>query len=262
MGADRWHDGGGYQAFVGRWSRRVAERFLPWLDVGRGAVWVDVGCGTGVLTRAILDLEDPASVVGIDPSTAFLSTARTSVRDPRVAFVEGTGNALPESSASADVVVGGLVFNFIPDLDGALGEMRRVARPESTIGGYVWDYAGEMQLLRRFWDAAVDLDPAAAMLDEGRRFPICRPEALEVAFRAAGLEEVAVTAIDVPTVFRDFDDLWTPFLGGVGPAPGYAMSLDAAARERLRVRLDRTLLREVDGSIDLIARAWAVRGRT
>ncbi len=248
MGEDRWHDGPGYEAYVGRWSRRVAERFLPWLDVGRGAAWIDVGCGTGVLTRAILDLEDPDSVVGIDPSAAFLGAARTSIRDPRVSFVVGASDALPEGSASADVIVGGLVFNFVPDLRAALVELRRIVRRESPIAGYVWDYAGDMQLIRLFWDVATDLDPAAAALDEGVRVPICRPEALEAAFVAAGLGEVAVSAIDIPTVFESFDDYWSPFL-------------DSAARERLRNRLDSTLPREPDGSLELTARAWAVRGR-
>jgi SAM-dependent methyltransferase len=259
---DPWHESTGYEAYVGRWSRRVAERFLPWLDVGRGAAWIDIGCGTGVLTRAILDLEDPDSVVGIDPSKAFLSAARTSIHDRRVSFVEGTADAMPEASASADVIVGGLMLNFIPDLGRALSEMIRVGRPKSTIAGYVWDYAEGMQLIRLFWDAAAALDPTAAELDQGVRFPLCRPEALESAFVGAELEEVAVSAIDIPTVFPSFDDYWTPFLSGVRSAPAYVMSLDPAARERLRSRLDETLPREPDGSIELTARAWAVRGRT
>ena len=262
MGVDHWRDGPGYEAYVGRWSRRVAERFLPWLDVGRGAAWVDIGCGTGVLTRAILDLEDPDSVVGIDPSSAFLSAARTSIRDPRASFVEGAADAMPEATASADVIVGGLMLNFVPDIGLALAEMRSVVRPESLIAGYVWDYAEEMQLIRLFWDAAVALDPAAAQLDQGVRFPLCRPEPLEAAFVDAGLEEVAVSAIDIPTLFRSFDDFWRPHLVGVSSAPAYVVSLDPAARERLRSRLDSTLLRAPDGSIELTARAWAVRGRT
>lgn len=262
MGAERWTDGAGYEAYVGRWSRRVAERFLPWLEVSRGATWIDVGCGTGVLTRTILDLEAPESVVGVDPAPAFLATARTSIRDPRVVFLEATAEALPEGVGSAEAVVAGLSLNFIPDLPAAMAELRRVARREAVIAGYVWDYAEDMQLLRTFWDAATDLDPNAGPLDEGVRFPLCRPGPLEAAFVAAGLTEVAVIPIDIPTVFRGFDDYWTPFLGGVGPAPGYVAGLDPAARERLRSRLDWTLPREPDGSIDLTARAWAVRGRT
>jgi SAM-dependent methyltransferase len=262
VAVDHWQDGPGYDSYVGRWSRRVAERFLPWLDVGRGAAWVDIGCGTGVLSRTILELEDPDSVVGVDPSSAFLSAARTSIRDPRVMFVEGAAEAMPLAAASADAVVGGLMLNFVPDVGRALAEMRRVVRPESVVAAYVWDYAGEMQLIRRFWDAAAALDPAAAELDQGARYPICRPEALEAAFADAGFEEVAVSAIDIPTIFEDFDDYWAPHLRGVSTAPRYVVSLDADARERLRTRLESTLRTEPDGSIALTARAWAVRGRS
>jgi SAM-dependent methyltransferase len=260
-GSERWHDGTGYESYVGRWSRRVGERFLSWLQVHFGADWVDVGCGTGVLTRSILEFSDPHTVIGVDPSRRFLLAARTATRDTRVEYLEGEGEQLPLDDHSVDVVVSGLVLNFIPDLAAALQEMRRVSRPEALIAGYVWDYAGEMQLMRRFWDAAIALDPAAADLDEGVRFEIARPEALRAAFEAARLQNVEVLGIEVPTVFSDFDDYWTPFLSGVAPAPSYAMSLDEGARERLRDLLDRTLPRESDGTIDLVARAWAVRGR-
>jgi len=114
--------------------------------------------------------------------------------------------------------------------------------------------------MRIFWDAAAALDPAANELDEGRRFPICRPEPLAALFRGADLRGVEVRAIDVPTVFRDFDDYWAPFLGGQGPAPGYVMSLSEEARATLRDRIRATLPTAADGSIALTARAWAVRG--
>jgi hypothetical protein len=117
-----------------------------------------------------------------------------------------------------------------------------------------------MELMRCFWDAAVALDPAALDLDEGSRFPLCRPEPLAQLFAEAGLQRVETRAIDVPTVFRDFDDYWKPFLGGQGPAPGYALSLDEARRGALRERLHSRLPVSQDGSIQLMARAWAVRG--
>src|SRR5260221_13015842 len=165
MARDHWQDGSAYEGYVGRWSRLVAERFVPWVGIERGATWVDVGCGTGVLTRAIADLASPASVVGIDPSSAFLRAARASLRDSRVEFIEGSGGALPVPDESSDAVVSGLVLNFIPDLGPALTDMRRAARREGRVAGYVWDYAGEMQLLRTFWDTAAALDPEAGELD-------------------------------------------------------------------------------------------------
>jgi hypothetical protein len=133
-------------------------------------------------------------------------------------------------------------------------------RSGGTIAVYVWDYAGEMRLIRHFWDAAIELDARAADLDEGRRFPICNPRALEALFHDSGLRDASSRAIDVPTRFQDFSDYWNPFLGGQGPAPGYAMSLSEEARSRLRDHLRERLPIAADGSIDLIARAWAIRG--
>jgi hypothetical protein len=152
------------------------------------------------------------------------------------------------------------VLNFVPQPDEAVAEMRRVARPGATVAAYVWDYAGMMQLMRHFWNAAAALDSAAAELDEGKRFPVCAPQPLEHLFRVQGLKEVCTRAIDIVTHFRDFDDYWNPFLGGQGPAPGYAMSLSEDKRARLRERLRASLPAATDGSIPLVARAWAVRG--
>jgi hypothetical protein len=136
-----------------------------------------------------------------------------------------------------------------------------VAIPRSgVVGIYVWDDADRMDLMRYFWDAAFALDPAAQSLDEGRRFPMCRPEPLMSLFRDAGLQAVAVRAIDVPTRFGNFDDYWSPFIGGQGPAPGYAMSLSEEHRVRLRERLRATLPAAPTGAIDLVARARAVQG--
>jgi SAM-dependent methyltransferase len=160
----------------------------------------------------------------------------------------------------ADLVVAGLALNFVPDIGAALAEMRRVAAPGAVIGAYVWDYGGEMQLIRRLFDAAIALDPDAEHHDEGKRFPICAPGGLRSALETAGLRDVVDDAIEIPTVFRAFDDFWTPFLGGVGPAPAYVVSLNEDARVRLRERLRSTLPTETDGSIHLVARAWAARG--
>ena len=168
---------------------------------------------------------------------------------------------LPFGDAEFDRVVSGLVLNFVPDHSRALAEMARVARPGGEVALYVWDYADRMELMRKFWEAAAALDPRAAELDEGRRFPICKPEPLRRLFEATALSDVQTREIDVPTVFRDFDDYWTPFTGGQGPAPGYCVSLDENARAALREHLRGSLPVREDGSIHLVARAWAVRGR-
>jgi SAM-dependent methyltransferase len=253
--------GAAYEAYVGRWSRRVAERFLPWLEVPRGADWVDVGCGTGNLTRAILEFEDPSSVVGVDPSSSFLAAAKAALHDSRVSFVEGVAEQLPVGDGRADAVVAGLAIAFFEDAGRGLREMRRAARAGGLVAGYVWDYAGEMQPIRWFWDAAVAVDPAAAAVDQGRTCTLCRPDPLLEAFVAAGLGDVEVVPIEVPARFQDFDDYWMPFLGGVGEAPRYLASLDEAHRAALRYRLDTTVPRDSDGAIEALVRAWACRGR-
>jgi SAM-dependent methyltransferase len=259
--ADVWASGDAYEPYVGRWSRAVARQFLTWLGVPPGGRWLDVGCGTGALSGAILEVADPFEVVGIDPSAEYVAYARRRVPDPRARFVVGDARDLPFTSGAFAGVVSGLVLNFLSDPAVAAAEMVRVARPGDTVAAYVWDYAGGMELMRRFWDAAVALDPAARELDEGERFGgICRPEILTDLFRNAGLRRVEARALDVPTLFRDFDDYWTPFLGGQGPAPGYAVSLDEDRRAALRERLRAGLPVAADGSIPLNARAWAVRG--
>jgi hypothetical protein len=137
--------------------------------------------------------------------------------------------------------------------------MKPLAAKGGIVAACVWDYAGEMQFLRHFWDAAVELDSAARQYDEGERFPICSPSALEAAFREAGLSRVTVAALEVATRFQDFDDYWMPFVGGPGPAPGYLASLDAQKQQCLKRRLAGKLSRNEDGSIALTARAWAAR---
>jgi SAM-dependent methyltransferase len=259
--AGPWAGAASYEAYVGRWSRAVAPRFLAWLEVPPGRAWLDVGCGTGAVTAAVLDSCSPASVVGVDPSPAFLASARAHVPDDRAAFRAGDAQALPLDDASVDVAVSGLVLNFVPNRAAALAEMRRVVRAGGTVAAYVWDYADGMQLIRSFWDAAVELDPAARDLDEGRRFGDCRPEPLRDLLHGAGFGDVVVEGVVVPTVFTDVDDYWAPFLGGTGPAPAYVASLGEEQRSALRDVLGARLVPASDGSIRLSARAWAVRGR-
>ena len=258
---DNWQRGNPYERYVGRWSRLVARPFLAWLDVPGGRRWLDLGCGTGALCAAVASQCAAASITGIEPSEGFLRVARESLPSG-VTLVQGGAAAIPLADGAVDVVVSGLVLNFIPDVAAALREVARVAARGGTFGTYVWDYSGKMELMRYFWDAAVDLDPGAATLDEGTRFPLCRPEALSTLVANAGFHGTEVTAVDVATDFMDFEDYWDPFLGGQGPAPSYVMSLDEAARSRLRDRLRERLPRRPDGSISLVARAWAVRART
>ena len=259
-GQSVWAGGSAYEPYVGRWSRLIAREFIDWLEIPPLARWLDVGCGTGALTETILAISEPENITGIDPSDGYLGVAREQVTDDRVSFEIADARKLPVESGVYDAVVSGLVLNFLPDITTGVGEMVRAAREGGRVGAYVWDYASKMELMRYFWDAAVELKPEDRDMDEGVRFPICRPEALSNLFQQAGLKDVAVQHLDVPTQFSDFDDYWSPFLGGQFPAPDYTMSLSEDDRVQLRERIREALPVKSDGSIELIARAWAVRG--
>jgi SAM-dependent methyltransferase len=257
---DSWASGQGYESFVGRLSRLVAPGFLAWLGVPPGARWLDVGSGTGALTEAILACCAPVQVVGVEPSDAFRLYAEERVPDPRASFLPGDARALPVDDDLFDAVVAALVLNFVPDMPAALAEMRHAVRPGGTVAAYVWDYAGGMAMLTTVWDAAVALDPAVAPMHEATRFPSNHPDPLRALFAGAGLRHVAVEGIAVLVDLATFDDFWSPFLAGTGPAPAYVATLDDAGRSALRDAVRARLPIGEDGSMHLTARAWAVRG--
>ncbi|MDH4036046.1 MAG: class I SAM-dependent methyltransferase [Candidatus Krumholzibacteria bacterium] len=257
---DRWAAGSTYEDFMGRWSRKLAPRFVAWLGIPAEQHWLDVGCGTGALTRAICENSRPASVLACDPAAPFIEYARKHVSDERVSFVVAGVGGLPARPDGYGGIASLFAMNFFPDAGAAVEEMRSLATPGATVSACVWDYADGMGFLRRFWDAVVALDPAACARDEGARFPLCKPDALEDVFRNGGLDGVRCEPIEITTEFADFDDYWRPFLGGTGPAPSYVASLDEDARAALANALEKSLPRSAQGRIALSARAWAVRG--
>lgn len=256
---DAWQAADGYDAYIGRWSRLIAPKFLDLLAMPPELDWLEIGCGTGALSAAIVGRCAPKSLLGIDPSENFLASAREAVTDARAKFRKGDAQALDLPAASRDVVVSALVLNFVPDRAKALDEMKRVSRSGGTVAFYVWDYpGGGLEFLRAFWTQAVRLDEKARELAESRRFPFCTPEGLAAMADDAGLSHVRCQALSTPTTFRDFDDYWRPFTLGAGPAPGYVAALPDGAREDLRAALEASLPRAPDGSIPMKARAWAV----
>ena len=256
---DRWEGADAYERFMGRWSRELARSFVSWLGVPPGLHWLEVGCGTGALTSQILEIGRPASVRATDASEQYVAHAGAELSDARVEFVAASADELPAREPGYDLVASSLVLNFLPDPIAALREMRSLAARDGIVAACVWDYAEGMEFLRRFWDAAVALDPSARRYDEGERFPICSPSGWEAAFRVTGFTRIEIEALEVPTRFQDFDDYWIPFVGGPGPAPGYLASLSPREQRELEERLAATLPRDEDGAIALTARAWAAR---
>lgn len=249
-----------YERYIGRWSRMIVPKFLAFVSARPKAAWLDVGCGTGALVRGILDRCDPLRIEAVDLSSAFLDAARAAIADRRVRFATADACSLPYERETFDAVVSGLVLNAVSDQTAALSEFTRAAVPGGVVGVYVWDFDREMQMLRYFWEAATALDPHADEPDPSNAFAICKPDRLAEALRNVGLERVTVEAIDAVTHFRDFDDYWAPFLRGAAPGPAYVASLTPERRDALRERLYKLLPIAGDGSIPLIARAWAARG--
>ena len=259
---DRWTSGAHYDQWMGRWSRLLAQEFLDWLDLPAGLGWLDVCCGSGMITEAIVEHNAPASIVGVDASPDQISFARQQRAYPNVTFEIADAMVLPFPDSSFDVAVCGLGLNFLPSPAGALEEFRRVTRPGGTIAVYVWDYAEGARFLREFWDAAIAIDRKAATFDQARRFPMCAQEGLRELFEQAKLKDLTVHALDVVTRFSSFDDYWQPLLTGQGSAPGYLATRDQQIQSAIRERLRAVLPANAHGAIELPARAWAIRART
>ena len=257
---DLWELGEAYELFMGRWSRPIAQAFLRWLGAAENGRWLDVGCGTGALSELIGQWSQPQHVTGIDFAAGFIQYARQFHPEAIYDFRVGSALDLPVNDNWYDWVVSGLAPNFFPEPQTAVNQMHRAAKPGGTVALYVWDYAGEMQMLRYFWDAATALDPQAAALDEGKRFPVCQPAPLAELFHAAGLVEVTVRPLEITAVFPHFDDYWHPFLGKNGPAPSYVAALTPTQQSALATQLQQQLPIQPDGTIPLTLRAWAVRG--
>ncbi|MGA8305526.1 MAG: methyltransferase domain-containing protein [Candidatus Acidiferrales bacterium] len=261
MKIDKWTSGAHYDQWMGRWSRLLAQGFLKWLDLPAGLHWIDVCCGSGMVTEAIIERSKPASVVGVDASAAQIRFACEHRADSRVTFQIADATALPFADSSFDVAVCGLGLNYVPNAGRALEEFRRVIRAGGSVGAYVWDYAHGVRFVREFWDAAIAIDSEAASFDQALRFPMCSQEGLRSLFEQAKIEEIAVRALDVVTRFIDFEDYWEPLLTGQGSAPNYLAARDEQIRAAIRERLRATLPRNNEGAIELPARAWAIRGR-
>jgi len=258
---DQWTSGADYEQWMGRWSRLLAQEFLKWLNIPAGLRWIDVCCGSGIVTEAIVEHGAPASVAGVDASSDQIAFACQHRAHPNVTFETADAMALPFPDASFDVVACGLGLNFIPDPTRALEEFSRVTHPGGTTAVYVWDYAHGARFLREFWDAAVVIDGEASAFDQARRFPMCRPDGLRGLFEQAKLEDLTLRSLDVVTRFASFDDYWEPFLTGQGSAPNYLATRDTKIQTAIRERLKAVLPTNAQGGIDLPARAWAIRAR-
>jgi len=247
-----------YDRLVGRYSTQLASALIGFAGVEPGMRALDVGCGPGALTAVLAERLGPEKVAAADPSEPFVEACRS--RLPGVNVVVAGAEALPFPDGTFDVTLSQLVVNFMRDPAAGAREMARVTRPGGIVASCVWDYAGEMTLLRAFWDAAREVAPErAAVADEGVVMRWCAEGELADLWRAAGLRDVRFGALVVSATYTGFEDLWSPFTTGIAPSGAFCKSLDendrAALHDALRRRLGVS-----DGSFELSARAWASSG--
>lgn len=245
-----------YDRFMGRYSVPLAAEFADAAAVSRGQTAVDVGCGPGALTRELVGRLGAASVAACDPSPSFVDDCRR--RTPGVRVEAGRAEQIPFDSGRFDHAMAQLVLHFVSEPDRAAAEMMRVVRPGGTVSACVWDFAEEMEMLRCFWDAALEVDPEAP--DEARTLRFGRLGEITELFESAGLADVDETTLHVHSAYEDFDELWQGFLAGVGPAGAFCVSLDEPGRARLRDALYRRL-GSPSGSFSLAAVARCAVGR-
>ncbi len=249
-----------YEAYVGAWSKRIASEFIGWMEPEADGDWLDVGCGTGVVSEAIVADANPRSLAGIDPAAPFIETARQRMPDFADGFLVGDAMRLPFADHSRDFTVSGLVLNFLPDRKAALQEMHRVTRPGGTVGLYLWDYREGMEPFARLWEAIIAVEPATRESEPYRKLAGMSLESLEYLYAEAGLTGIETAVLNVPIQIESFAHYWNWIEGGQGSAPSFAMALDPASQKAVRQGL-RTLVREnEDGHLDLNARALAIRG--
>jgi len=246
-----------YDRYMGRYSDPLAQELLRAAGVEPGQRALDVGCGPGALTAALVSALGADSVAAVDPSEPFVEACRR--RNPGVDVRVGAAEGLPFPDGGFDLVLAQLVVQFMSDAPSGVRELRRVARPGGVVAACTWDYGEGMTMLRTFWGAAQALDPAAP--DEAATLRYCRRGELGALWRETGLRDVEDGALTVEAGYAGFDDFWEPFTLGVGPGGAYCASLDAERRAALREECC-SRLGEPAGPFTLGARAWYAVGRT
>ena len=137
----------------------MRRSFLADITFPPGARVLEVGCGTGVLTRALARWPGIKAVVGVDTAPSLLDKARELAADlPNVAFQEADGRSLPFEAGAFDVVMFDSTLSHVAQPEDALAQAFRVLRPAGWLGVFDGDYATTTVALG-------DHDPLQACVD-------------------------------------------------------------------------------------------------
>jgi SAM-dependent methyltransferase len=253
-------DGAAYERFLGRWTRLLATPLLDFAAQPEGAL-LDVGCGTGSLAFAMKDRWPARRVAGVDIARPYIDYALAAAGDNAPEFQVADAAALPFADGDFALAASQLVLSFVGDPDGAVAQMRRVVRPGGVIVAAVWDFRGGLVFQRMLWDTAAGVDAAAgAARDRLFSHALSLPDGLVNLFVRAGLSEVHRSSLTIRMEYANFDDYWTPLLGGQGPFGGFVRSLVPERRLRIEELVRAAYLSGApDGPRSLAATAWAVR---
>ena len=256
------NDATAYERLMGRWSRRLAARFIEAVGTAPGDRVLELGCGTGSLTFALAETAPFSELVAVDYADVYVQAARRLSRDPRITFEQGDATALRFADASFDRTFALLMLHLVSDPERAVGEMRRVTRPGGVVAAAVWDAEGGVVMQRIFWDTAAALDPAAnALRARSMGNPVVAAGGLRRLFSAAGLENVEERPLGIRMEPTSFADYWDPYASGEGPIGAYLGSLEITARARLEEHLRAAYLAgRADGPRSFAAIAWFCRG--
>jgi len=251
-------DGQAYERLMGRWSRAVGEAFLDWLALPKELIWLDVGCGTGSFTELVVDRCSPSRMSAIDPSEGQINYALNGPAASQVTFRTGDAQSLPFTDHTFDVAAMALVINFVPDGAKATAEMKRVVKPQGTVGAYVWDILGGGFVQRPLVEALIEMGfdaPAGSGLKN------TRIEELRTLFEQAGLAQIATRTIDIEVSYPDFEDYWSAQTGFTNLIVQHIRKMSESDVARLQANLRDRLPTDSSGRIAYAARANAVKGR-
>lgn len=257
---ERWDDTNGYELYVGRWSRVISSQFIDWLDPQPGLKWLELGCGTGALTKQITERCSPSFLLAIDQSIDYLNVAKNNTgEDAHVSFLNADLNDYPLTERF-DHIISGLVLNFIPGVRLLLENLIENLNSGGQLSAFVWDYGGHYQPMRHFWNAAAEILPAAESFDAGKKFELCTTENLKALLEGLGLKQVRAITIEQIATFKDFDDYWSPIATAQGSVTEFLSSLTVSQEDMLRENLRRRLPVALNGEIKLVISALAVKG--